>query len=107
MREHQLSGSSVPPCVHRRGVGIWEQVRLYLARPCDHAAPDVAKCGTCKPWSAYSLAAPRVDSPTGACRSRWLAVEVQDLLNWWESSLEVDAVDLDTVLTKPAVEGIL
>lgn len=43
----------------------------------------------------------------GACRSRWLAVEVQDLLNWRESSLEVDAVDLDAVLTKPAVEGIL
>ena len=32
-------------------------------------------------------------------------MEVQDLLNWRESGLEVDAVDLEAVLTKPAVEG--
>jgi hypothetical protein len=40
-------------------------------------------------------------------RDAGLAAEVEDLLKWRESGLEVDAVDLKAVLTKPAVEGIL
>jgi hypothetical protein len=87
-------------------VGIWEQVRLYLARPC---VPSGSR--RCQVRYLASPGRPirlphhvwtRRAGPAAA-----LAAEVEDLLNWRKSVLEVDAMDLKAVLTNSAVERLL
>jgi hypothetical protein len=121
VRHHKVADHK-PPARPEPGGDAGEQVRLTCAvevvhRQRRHDEVEVA-LGRCILETAHAQSGggdrERVGCPADCSRTRrpapagrWLAAEVEDLLKWRESGLEVDAVDIKAVLTKPAVEGIL
>jgi hypothetical protein len=101
-------GRTGPPYLRRRGGALRAPTRRgrccpRAVHPRDGSRADRQRRQRARGLTPADCSRTRRPAPAG----RWLAVEVEDLLKGRESGLEVNAVDLKAVLTKPAVEGIL